>query len=96
MARAWSSEEEWRQVAIPRRGVRPQDIEAQVAPGQARYLQGYMRRGRKPLVLNEVIVGPNQDFHLAERTVRQILAAAGYPSDAAPMPRVVHSEATGT
>jgi hypothetical protein len=85
---AWSSEEEWRQVAIPRRGVQVEDVEGFSVVDGRRHLDLSLRASGLPIALEEVILGPQQDYGAAVCRIRQILTAAGYPHVAAPLPRV--------
>ena len=89
---SWSSEREWRQVAVGRRGVNVQDIESSARPGSRRYLQLFVRADERPLALSEIIVGPNQDFGAATDRLAQILSDAGYPDESGALPLIVASQ----
>ena len=86
--RQWSSEEEWRQVVIARRGVEIQPCERQGHQSVTRYLKVFVRQADRPIVLAEVIIGPNQSAEPARDKLVKLLRAAGYPNEFAPFPDI--------
>jgi len=88
----WSEEEEWRVLALWWRG---KETKAPTYTRQdgtvAEYMPLPMRARGRLLVLDEIIVGPREDFDSASTRATEILQAAGYPSDDAPLPPIVRS-----
>jgi hypothetical protein len=84
----WAREKEWRQVAFVGRGRTVQPLERDSSGRTIRYLSLPIRESGKPLALDEIIIGRQQDPEAARRRLQGLLARTGYPSVYAEVPQI--------
>jgi hypothetical protein len=82
----YSSEEEWRIVAIGEKG----SPVRRTKDGKA-YIPLRLRAQGLLLALDEIMIGPNADASTVRGVVEQILTESGYPHPSAPMPKITVS-----
>jgi hypothetical protein len=55
------------------------------------YLELTPRQENKPLFLDEILIGPNQDGVEAQRRLQGLLKSVGYPHESTPLPKMTFS-----
>jgi hypothetical protein len=89
----WKDEKEWRVAVVPARDGNLKTYSYHRADGTtAEYVLLPMRDSGRLLLLDEIIVGPLEDFDSAKPRAMEILEGAGYPSDDAPVPPILRSK----
>jgi hypothetical protein len=89
----WAGEKEWRRVAFLGRGRTVQPLERVFSGRTIRYLSLPIRESGRPLALDEIIIGRQQDLEAARRRLQCLLTRTGYPSVYAEMPRITIASA---
>jgi hypothetical protein len=87
----WASEEEWRIVTLVPKGKNPSPLQRCKDGKCINYLELTMRQENKPLFLDEILIGPNQDVVEAQHRLQGLLKRVGYPHESAPLPKMTFS-----
>lgn len=88
---SWADEKELRFAVMTTADCEHPVLERESRGRTIRYIKLPIRPEGKPAFLDEVIIGPKSDPHLARTRLHALLESAGYPSEDAPLPTVSES-----
>lgn len=90
----WADEEEWRLVIFPERSVVSiTPLERYVDDKCIKYISVDVRSDKRPLAIDEILIGPKQNQGEAlRRRLEDLLKCAGYPHEFAQLPKITASK----
>ena len=90
----WAHEEEWRLVFFPKRGVSITPLERYVDDKCIKYISVNVRPDKRPLAIDEILMGPKQsEGEALLQQLEDLLKRAGYPHEFAQLPKITTSKA---
>lgn len=88
----WADEEEWRLVILPEKGFRDTHRARYIDGKCIKYISIDARLERRPLSIDEILIGPKQNEKEARSQLEDLLKYAGYPNEFAKSPKITMSE----